>query len=105
MIREEEKMFQVTEKASEMITSFLKDKDEPSYVRVFLSQGGWSGPSLGMALDEPKDNDEIIEDNGIKYLIDKTGTIVWTYIGDRKDRPPAAMLLAMIKKYIFQASP
>ena len=25
-----------------------------------------------MALDEPKDNDEIIEDNGIKYLIDKT---------------------------------
>ena len=40
MIREEEKMFQVTEKASEMITSFLKDKDEPSYVRVFLSQGG-----------------------------------------------------------------
>ena len=24
-----------------------------------------------MALDEPKDSDEIIEDNGIKYLIDK----------------------------------
>jgi Fe-S cluster assembly iron-binding protein IscA len=24
-----------------------------------------------MALDEPKDNDEVIEDNGITYLIEK----------------------------------
>lgn len=33
-------MFQVTEKASEMIKGFLKDKEESSYIRVFLSQGG-----------------------------------------------------------------
>jgi Fe-S cluster assembly iron-binding protein IscA len=26
---------------------------------------------LGMALDEPKDSDEIIKDNGVTYLIDK----------------------------------
>ena len=26
---------------------------------------------MGMALDEPKDNDEIIEDNGVTYLIEK----------------------------------
>ncbi len=32
-------MFQVTEKASEMIKEFLKDKDDP-YIRLFLSQGG-----------------------------------------------------------------
>ena len=64
-------MFEVTEKASEMIKGFLKDKPDPSYIRVFLSQGGWSGPSLGMALDEPKDSDEIIKDNGVTYLIDK----------------------------------
>ena len=24
-----------------------------------------------MALDEPKDSDEIIEDNGVKYLVEK----------------------------------
>ena len=71
MIGEEDTMFQVTEKASEMINAFLKDKDDSTYIRVFLSQGGWSGPSLGMALDEPKDTDEIIEDKGVKYLIDK----------------------------------
>jgi Fe-S cluster assembly iron-binding protein IscA len=33
-------MFQVTEKANEMIKGFLKDKEESSYIRVFLSQGG-----------------------------------------------------------------
>lgn len=33
-------MFQVTEKASEMIHDFLKDREDPTYIRVFLSQGG-----------------------------------------------------------------
>jgi len=33
-------MFQVTEKANEMIKNFLEDKDETSCVRVYLSQGG-----------------------------------------------------------------
>ncbi len=32
-------MLNVTEKASEMIKSFLEDKDE-SYIRLFMSQGG-----------------------------------------------------------------
>lgn len=40
MIHKEEIMFQVTEKASEMISDFLKDKDDNSYIRVFLAQGG-----------------------------------------------------------------
>jgi len=65
-------MLNITEKANEMIGSFLKGKEEPSYVRIFLSQGGCcSGPSLGMALDEPNVNDEVIKDNNITYLIEK----------------------------------
>ena len=64
-------MFQVTEKANEMIKNFLAGKDEASCIRVYLSQGGWAGPSLGMALDEPRDDDEVIKDNGITYLIEK----------------------------------
>ncbi len=26
---------------------------------------------MGMALDEPRDNDEVIEENGVTYLIEK----------------------------------
>jgi hypothetical protein len=33
-------MLKVTEKANEMISSFLKDKEDPTYIRIFLSQGG-----------------------------------------------------------------
>ena len=33
-------MFQVTEKAHEMITDFFKDKEEIPNIRIFLSQGG-----------------------------------------------------------------
>ena len=62
-------MLQVTEKANEMIQDFLKDKEVNPYIRIFLSEGGWAGPALGMALDEPKEDDELIKDNGITYLI------------------------------------
>ena len=71
MIQKEEMMFQITEKASEMIQDFLKDRQDPTYIRLFLSQGGWSGPSLSMALDEPKDNDEVFEKSGVTYLMEK----------------------------------
>jgi hypothetical protein len=33
-------MFEVTEKASEMIKDFLKDKDDIPAIRLMLSQGG-----------------------------------------------------------------
>lgn len=64
-------MFTVTEKANEKITDFLNNQKELSYIRLFLSEGGCSGSFLGMALDEPSENDEIIKDNGVTYLIDK----------------------------------
>ena len=64
-------MFEVTEKANEMISKFFEGKDEVNPIRIFLSQGGWSGPSLGMALDEPKDDDEVVKNNGFTFLINK----------------------------------
>jgi iron-sulfur cluster assembly protein len=69
--QEEARMLQVTEKADEMLKDFFKDREGTPYLRIFLSQGGWSGPSLGMALDEPREEDEVIKDNGITYLIEK----------------------------------
>jgi len=39
-ISKEAIMLTVTEKANEMISNFLKDKEDSSYVRIYLSQGG-----------------------------------------------------------------
>jgi len=33
-------MLNVSEKANEMIAGFLKDHKDPSYIRLYLSQGG-----------------------------------------------------------------
>jgi len=33
-------MFNVTEKANEMIMEFFKDKKETPIIRIFMSQGG-----------------------------------------------------------------
>ncbi len=70
-IHEEENMFEVTEKASEMIKDFLKDKDVIPAIRVMLSQGGWSGPSLGLTLDESRDDDEIFDDRELTFVVEK----------------------------------
>ena len=64
-------MLEVTEKANEMIKEFLKDRDEIPAIRIMLSQGGWAGPSLGMALDEQRDQDEVFDDNGLKFVVEK----------------------------------
>lgn len=65
-------MLEITEKASEMIKDFLKDKDEIQAIRIMLSQGGCSGPGLGMALDEPRDDDREFEDSGIKFIVENS---------------------------------
>jgi HesB-like selenoprotein len=63
-------MFTVTEKALEVIKDFIKEKNVASAVRITLSMG-CSGPALGMALDEPGNADEVFEEKGTKFIIDK----------------------------------
>jgi iron-sulfur cluster assembly protein len=64
-------MFSVSEKASEMIKEFLKDRKEAPSIRVLMQEGGCCGPSLGMALDESTTEDEVFEDRGVTYVVEK----------------------------------
>lgn len=64
-------MLTVTDKASEIIKDFLKDKKADAPIRVFLNMG-CSGPSLGMALDETRNEaDEVIQTGGTTFVIEK----------------------------------
>ena len=63
-------MFTVTEKALEIIKDFIKEKKPDSAVRI-TSSIGWSGPALGMALDEPGKDDEVFDEKGTKFVIEK----------------------------------
>lgn len=64
-------MFTVTEKAGNMIKDFLKMQQGPGVVRILLQPGCCGGATLGMALDEPGENDVTFIDQGITFAIDK----------------------------------
>ena len=64
-------MFEVTEEASEAIKDLLKGSEKIPSIRVILAEGGWAGPSLGLALDEPREKDEVFDDRGLTYIIEK----------------------------------
>lgn len=63
-------MIEVTEAATQQIATYFEGKDV-SPIRIFLNEGGWSGPALAMALDELKDDDDVYDIDGFKYIVDK----------------------------------
>jgi iron-sulfur cluster assembly protein len=63
-------MLEVTELAVKNLKSYMQENKIDSALRVAIMQGGWSGPSLGLALDEPKDNDKTFEEEGLTFLVD-----------------------------------
>lgn len=64
-------MVQISEKASEAIKEYLKDVQDPHTIRIAMSGCSCSGPSLGMALDDPKENDQVFTQDGLTFLVDK----------------------------------
>lgn len=64
-------MFEITDKAAEKVKEFLEGREEPRSVRILVTDGGWRGPYLVMALDGQKENDQVFTEKGATYLIDK----------------------------------
>jgi Fe-S cluster assembly iron-binding protein IscA len=65
-------MFEVSEEASERIRQFLEGSEGPRSIRILMTEGGWRGPYLVMALDEQKEDDEVFTDRGVTFLVEKT---------------------------------
>lgn len=63
-------MITLSENARKELDAYFADKEKMG-VRVFLAQGGCSGPRLALALDDATDSDEVFDDNGYKLLIEK----------------------------------
>ncbi len=63
--------FNVTDIAITKLKEYMVQNNIESPLRVALLQGGCSGPSLGLALDEPKENDKIFESHSLKFLVEK----------------------------------
>ncbi|MFH0784232.1 MAG: IscA/HesB family protein [Pseudomonadota bacterium] len=64
-------MLEVTGQANEKLVAYMKDNNITSPLRVMLLQGGCSGPSLGLALDEEKPLDELFQRQDLTFLVEK----------------------------------
>jgi Fe-S cluster assembly iron-binding protein IscA len=65
-------MFEVSEKAAEMIKKFLEESEGSKFIRILMTEGGWKGPYLVLALDEQKEDDQVLTEKGVTFLIAKT---------------------------------
>lgn len=66
-------MVKITELAAQKIKEVLKAQNkEDAMLRLYLAGAGCSGPNFGMALDDSKTDEDILEqEHGIKVIIEK----------------------------------
>ena len=63
-------MLEITDAATVKIADYFRGR-EVAPIRIFLNEGGWGGPSLSMALDEPKDTDNKYTVDNFQYIVNK----------------------------------
>ena len=70
-------MINISDSAKNRLMELLKnEKEKTSYVRVGVESGGCSGLSYKLDFDNKKnEEDEMIENNGIKLLINKKSVL------------------------------
>lgn len=66
-------MITLTESAATKIQALRAEKaDEGQLLRIFVEAGGCSGFEYGMSFDEKKSDDQVLEDKGVRFLVDQT---------------------------------
>ncbi len=64
-------MLTITELAQDKFKEYFQNQESTRPIRVFMFEGGCGGPSLQLALDDQKGEDEVFEVEGLTYLVDK----------------------------------
>jgi iron-sulfur cluster assembly protein/iron-sulfur cluster insertion protein len=66
-------MIKLTDSAVSQIRCLAAEKaGEGQLLRIFVEAGGCSGFEYGMSFDEKKDEDQVLENNGVAFLVDAT---------------------------------
>jgi iron-sulfur cluster assembly accessory protein len=64
-------MITLTENAARQIKTLVEQQNvDGKALRVYVEAGGCSGMEYGMAFDDRKADDELIEQNGVQVVID-----------------------------------
>lgn len=61
----------ITSEATEKLKELMETKGEDKFLKIFVAAYGWGGPSFGLALEEPKEDDEVIKSGEYNFIMDK----------------------------------
>lgn len=66
-------MITVTDSAVKQLQSILAEEPEAAGkgLRIFVEHGGCAGLQYGMALDERKEGDDVVERDGVQVIVDQ----------------------------------
>lgn len=62
-------IIKISDKAKEKMAKDFKTDSDENYVRIQVKAINWAGPNLGLALDGLKDSDEVIEQDGFRFVV------------------------------------
>ena len=71
-------MVQITEVAAKKVGEYLVSQGKDvadAGLRVGVKGGGCSGFTYSLAIDEPRDGDQIFESNGVRVFVDETSLV------------------------------
>lgn len=68
-------LLSVTDAAVEEVKKLLNQEPGTSGLRLEVKGGGCSGMSYGLGFDNPRENDNIVETQGIKVFVDPKSAI------------------------------
>ena len=63
-------MVSLTDTARAELDTYFADKQKAP-IRVYLNKGSCCGPSLTLALDEARENDEVFDLDGYTFVVEK----------------------------------
>ena len=61
----------LTSEATEKLTELMATKEGNKFLKIDVAAYGWGGPSFGLALEEPKEDDEVIKSGDYNFVMDK----------------------------------
>jgi len=66
-------MISLTQSAADKIASLKEEQaNDNQLLRIFVEAGGCSGFEYGMSFDNRKDDDVLMQDKGVSFLVDPT---------------------------------
>ncbi len=61
----------ITAEGTNKLKELLATKEGEQFLKIFVASYGWGGPSFGLALEEPKEDEEVIASGDFNFVMDK----------------------------------